>query len=1007
MASFNRAISGMAVEGILKYYRQEISHVIKVDLKSILTVDQAQGRGFMSIKYQLAVAAAKELGLLDQRYNTLKEKHDELQHFTYGCDDGGASSGLARHVRYGIVPQIIKQLLTERYLLVVENLQWPIEPDSFTRDCGLPLPEWASSEWLISTTSHDACNKSKSQDDRVVSIDKDEQVVVLILFAMHQSAEHIHGAMRQKSKQYWHCIALQCFHYAMAIFAKHSQVAAVTADELIHHWAAQGILPSMVAIKEEEEEEEENSTVSNKCSNMHRIGRVILEAFNEYSLLQLPYSHANEAYEASNTGAQFFAYHSLIAEDITVDEIVDDKKKWISFSGGHGVHVSRKWFIPEESKGPTSLILRGCSHQSLILSKLDSFLPMLCFLRVLDISYTPIKALPSSIDCLQNLRLLSLRGCHDLKTLSSSSTTNATCSSTNISSSSPLSNLYKLEILDMNGVPVSHLTQDVANQKSNLIHLDMSNSEISAFPHTFFEDMSNLEELMLTSCSNLAELPPSMASLSSLKTLEVTRTQMKYFPQNIFEEMNQLQSLKLIDNKELISFTRPISGVQGIKLEGHPSIVSFMLIGTPHIRCLSLHGCRKLESVKIKNLGALEDLDLSSTAIKDVPADIPNLPKLRRLFLMGVPSLRRFPWHKLERLPDVFYLDHCSEGNGHHSDQVTQVCVTDPRFFHSFRDTVVDLVRAGRFLQSFYVRVAPCITKSMRLQDEEGMLDRKLQAFVKKQSTYMDVYGSFYGEEIAMVSTITVPLRRTERHMEITGMQSAHDGLRHLLRVTKSISVTCDSSINYLSSGNNFQELEECELRWCHKMKRVFYDTKGLKNLRNVHVCNLKSLDSFCSQFFSFTFSTLEHLHLEDCPRLDHVVPHTTTLPRLKTIDILFCYNLKAIFISNYTQENTYQLPSLQRVRLQELPLLQHFHSNNAIITTPMWKELHIRGCWSLRRLPRLQGRQPETVKVNGERSWWSKLQWGSPLHRESYDPKLPLEFASFDERAEMSSYLR
>jgi hypothetical protein len=27
---------------------------------------------------------------------------------------------------------------------------------------------------------------------------------------------------------------------------------------------------------------------------------------------------------------------------------------------------------------------------------------------------------------------------------------------------------------------------------------------------------------------------------------------------------------------------------------------------------------------------------------------------------MGVPSLKRFPWHKLERLPDVFCLDQCS-----------------------------------------------------------------------------------------------------------------------------------------------------------------------------------------------------------------------------------------------------------------------------------------------------------------------------------------------------------
>ncbi|KAF6981831.1 hypothetical protein CFC21_000284 [Triticum aestivum] len=1002
MVSFTRAISGMAMETISNNLG-EFKPVIKVDLKPTPTAEEAQGRGIMSTKYQLALAAAKELGLLDQYYNVLKERQDELLYYTYGSYDGGTSSSLESHMRQDIVPQIIKQLITAKYLLVAENLQWPIEPGSFTlEDAGLRPPLWGNSRWIISTTSHDAYKKSKSKNDGVISIDKDDQVVVLILYALHQSAEHILRMIRQESKEYWHRIALMCFHYAMAIFAKHSQVAAITSDELINHWAAQGILPCM-AIKEEEE----TNTISSKCSNVHRVGRVILEAFQKYSLLQLPFSLANEAYEATSTGAQFLVYHGLVAEGITVDELFDNKKKWISFNGDNGCHVSREWLCPEETSGSAALILRGCSHQSLILSKLNSFLPKLCFLRVLDISYTPIKALPYSIGFLTNLRLLCLRGCHGLKTLSCSSTTSATYSSTNISSYSPLSTLYLLEILDMNGVPCSHLTQDMANQKINLIYLDMSYSEITTFPPTFFEDMSNLEELILVSCANLVDLPPSMAALSSLTTLEVTGTRIKYFPLRIFEEMRKLQSLKLIDNKDLISLTGPISRLQGITLEGHPRLISFVLIGAPHIKRLSLRGCRNLESVEIMNLCALEELDLSGTAIKDLPADVPNFPQLRRLLLLGVPSLRRFPWHRLVRLPEVFYLDHCSEENGNHCNQVSQVCVTDPRFFHSFNNTLENLVRDGRFFQSFYVRVAPCITNSMRVQDEEAMLDSKLQELSRKRPTYEDVYNSCYVEKIATTSPITLPLQQTVRHMEITGMQQTHRGLPNLLNVTKSISVTFDSSIRIFHSLSDFIELEECELRWCHKMEGIVYHILGWKKLRNMHVCNLKRLVSFCSEYSYSDFGRLEHLHLEDCPRLEHVVPHTATLPCLKTLDILFCYKLKTIFITYRSQGNTYQLPSLQRIRLQELPLLQHFHDNDATTIAPVWKELHIRGCWSLRCLPRLQGRQPETVKVNGERSWWSKLQWGSPLHRNSYDPKLPPQVASFDERAEMSSYLR
>jgi hypothetical protein len=192
-----------------------------------------------------------------------------------------------------------------------------------------------------------------------------------------------------------------------------------------------------------------------------------------------------------------------------------------------------------------------------------------------------------------------------------------------------------------------------------------------------------------------------MVALSSLTTLEITGTQIKYFPEKIFEEMQKLRSLKLIDNNNLILLSRLVSTVHEIQLEGHPNLKSFSLIGAHYIQRLSLHGCRNLESVEF--LCSLEELDLSGTAIKELPANIPNSTQLRRLLLLGVPSLLRFPWHMLERLPEVFYLDHCTEGNGNHSDQVSQLCVSDPYFFYSFGKSCVDLVRAGRFFQSFYV----------------------------------------------------------------------------------------------------------------------------------------------------------------------------------------------------------------------------------------------------------------------------------------------------------------
>ncbi|CAN6241910.1 unnamed protein product [Urochloa humidicola] len=102
---------------------------------------------------------------------------------------------------------------------------------------------------------------------------------------------------------------------------------------------------------------------------------------------------------------------------------------------------------------------------------------------------------------------------------------------------------------------------------------------------------------------------------------------------------------------------------------------------------------------------------------------------------------------------------------------------------------------------------------------------------------------------------------------------------------------------------------------------------------------------------------------------------------------------------------------------LQELPLLEHLHINDAIRTAaaPAWEELHVRGCWTLRRLPRLH-QQPanKAVKVSGERAWWIKLRWDwdgddhrAPSHRSSYEPRLPPESASIRERVVIRTYLR
>jgi len=703
--------------------------------------------------------------------------------------------------------------------------------------------------------------------------------------------------------------------------------------------------------------------------DIYQLGNVILEAFREYSLLQLPFSPATKDDEATISAAHFLAYHRLVVEPLTSDELCEgnhsqlEHMQWISHVGNQGWHVSRDW-LSQESSGPTTLIIRHCSQHSRLFMKLESddFLAKLPCLRVLDISYTPIESLPPSICCLQKLQLLSLRGCYNLRSPFSFPDTEITLCANN------------------------------SNKKLNLLYLDLSYSNISTFQCDFFHSIPTLKELLLVKCSNLEELPLSALALSTLTKLEI------------------------IDNKKFISFSR----LTEIALDGHGTLHSFSLVGTPHIKRLSLHGCSKLESVDIKEVDALEELDLSATAIKELPDNIPNLPQLRRLLLRGVPSLRRFPWHKLDRFPDVFCLDQCSStGTVNHdcsTPQVAQVCISDSRLFYSFNDATVDLVRRGRLLKSFNVQITSCKATTRKIQDEEGTVKtNKLHASL---AAYSDVNRCYLTDGVSMVSMDDVPpFRESERHVGISAVERYPHGLKHLLDVTKSISMSDDTHVSRLNDLSRLDILEECKLQRCHRMELVFGDVYSDcpgPSLKNAHVSHLKNLTHFYKEryyFYDCDFDALKHLRLEHCPRLEGVMPHGSALPSLVTLDILFCYNLKAIFYYNSESSSSFELPCLRRIHLQELPLLEHLRDDDAVLAAPAWEELHVRGCWSLRRLPRLIDRRPgkKAVTVSGERAWWTKLRWDDrdDSHRGSYEPRLPPASASIRERVIIKSYLR
>ncbi|KAF8783841.1 hypothetical protein HU200_000281 [Digitaria exilis] len=1029
-AGFTRAISSIVQEGVIRFCGP-FDHIIEVDMKQAAA---------LSFKDMLTIKVAETLGLLDiQEYNKLKEQDDDVRYFSYGRSNAIDSLwGLTRSV--ALLSEIFEKLSKKRYLLVVHNLQQPIKPimlDAFTEDACLPPPMWKRSFWLVSTTSKDVYDRSKVSyvdsyiDSYSYQYPRDifggldwEKILMLTLYSLHQAAKYILNTTRYKDETYWHIVALKCFHYAAMLLIPYCSPphgedgdqqnfdarAEITSDELIHRWGAQGILPVINQSCQERMEQVTDSYDQEKVNDddIYQIGNVILQAFQEYSLLQLPFCPATKADAPTDTAAHFLVYSGLIAEHHMIDELYDDSHpglehmQWISHVGDQGWHIRTDWFS-NRARGPATLIISHCSRKSTLFGKLDHLLAKSHYICVLDLSFTPLISLPSSICYLQNLQRLFLRGCNNL--------------------SNPLrfSNDERSTLLGNNS----------NKMMISLLHLDFSYSNIKTFGSDFFHYMPNLQDLILEKCSNLVELPPSISALTSLKTLELSGTQIKCFGMEIFAQKKKLRSLKLI-GKILLFLPMLISEafnlinvhIEGwhssieeeVKLEGHPTMRSFRLVNSPHIKRLSLCGCKNLEYVDIKELDALEELNLSATPIKELPSDIPSLPRLRQLLLVGVPSLRRFPWHEVRRLPDVFCLDQYSDGNNTNLSvpQVTQVSIIDSRFFYSFDSDSRNLVRDGKLFRYFYVRVASRKARCRKMQDEED------KSFIKKlqesmPAAYVDVNHCCLTEGLSMVPMDDVPpFQETERHVEISAVERYPHGLKHLLGVTKSISMMDDTHVSILTElFSDWGDLEECMLRRCHRMVQVFAGVpSGLKNACASH---LNSLIHFSISPF-FSFDALKHLRLEHCPRLEGVIPRGSGLPCLLTLDVQFCYNLKAILydVGYAGPSSRYQLPCLRRMHLQELPLLKHLHVDDAIVTAPAWEELHVRGCWSLHRLPRLHQRPDKkaAVKVSGERAWWQNLDWeqedgSTSLHCSSYQPVLPPASACFHEHVVITSYLR
>jgi Leucine-rich repeat (LRR) protein len=166
---------------------------------------------------------------------------------------------------------------------------------------------------------------------------------------------------------------------------------------------------------------------------------------------------------------------------------------------------------------------------------------------------------------------------------------------------------------------LSKIHASLGNLK-RLIHLDLNGCEcLERLPHKI--NLKSLKVFILSGCSRLKKFPKIVRKMSRLSELYLNETTIKDLP-SFVKHFTGLIKLDLRDCKNLSSLLDVICSLSSLET-------------------LTLSGCTKLDKLpeKLGDLKGLEELDVSGTAITELPSSVFYLKNLKVLSLGGCEGL--------------------------------------------------------------------------------------------------------------------------------------------------------------------------------------------------------------------------------------------------------------------------------------------------------------------------------------------------------------------------------
>ncbi|RVW60067.1 TMV resistance protein N [Vitis vinifera] len=366
-----------------------------------------------------------------------------------------------------------------------------------------------------------------------------------------------------------------------------------------------------------------------------------------------------------------------------------------------------------------------------------------------------------------------------------------------------------------------------------------------------FSSMPNLEILILEGCTCLECLPRNFHKLELLRSLSCDGcSKLKRFPE-IGRNMRNLRELNLSKTAitEVPSSIRHLHGLKDLNLSycKDLAILPEAICSLSSLKNLRLDWCSKLKDLpEMKaDMGNLERLDLSSTAIEELPSSIGHLKALKHLDLSCCENLVSLPGSisNLSSL-ETLYLLECSR----------------LKHFPDIRGDMKNLKTLD--LQS---------TTMKELPSSIGRLHALEHLYLSGCKNLVDL-----PESICNLSSLKLSI-----YLGIKELPSSIGRLHALEHLYLS---GCKDLVNLPESICNLSSLKTLHVRDCSKLHGLKLDLGGLQCLEDLQLsyisCDWGCLSGLCS---------LRSLHLSCCNLKQGLIQRNNFFSKLKRLVVNDC----------------------------------------------------------------------------------------------------------------------